>query len=164
MNFKIIKTKENYAYETLFNAYQNEEIVNNRFNVIHDQKSYRENITHPYSENFSIDDKQKEFIYSVPVIIIQHCDMSDFGDADELQVVLNVGNASVDKPFPDGEYRNKGDTAMRRNIETLAAKIEAITNVKPVIGCSDTYCYCYTKRWSYKEWERIVDEILKIKM
>lgn len=159
MNFKAQRVD---TYETVFDVYENGEVVDERFNIIHDQEAYKINKINTGVSNFRIGNK--EFIYSVPVIIIQHCDMSDFGDADELQVVLNVGNVSVDKPFPDGEYRNKGDTTMQRNIDTLAAKIEAITNVKPVIGCSNTYCYCYTKRWSYKEWERIVDEILKIKM
>ena len=104
-----------------------------------------------YTYETIFDAYQNEIVDNRFNIVIQHCDMSDFGDANELQVVLNVEN------IPNDE--------MQHNIDALAAKIEEITNVKPVIGCSDnTSCYCYTKPWSYKEWERIVNEILKCQL
>lgn len=154
MNFKAQRVD---TYETVFDAYENGEVVDERFNIIHDQEAYEINKIRTGVSNFRIGNK--EFIYSVPVIVVQH-----FDDEEDnlLQVVLNIGNASVNKPFEDGKYRNLGTGKMLQYNNSLIKKMEDITKVKPSIGCSTTYCYCYSKPWSMKEWKRIVEAIERL--
>ena len=176
MSIKFIPEVINPLYPTdiIFYPFQGDENVAYMFNHVYNTSGTKDQGPYPDFNEYIRDrfiipikknDEEQVIEYAKPVIIVEWCDPEE---ESLIKVFMNYGIGSIDKPLPgfnEPTYRDEGSVPMMKLGRWLKNELQRICRVERAISSfGEIEVYYYTKKWSFDEYNRIVDEIQKLRV